>query len=239
MGFFDFVTNRWYRRQVESELEHYKNIKPPENPSRKYVDKLVHRLLDKNTAWNAKKELSMMGSPAVPALAAALHDARFQLAEWPEFSIVPAPLDAILDLLVPYGAEFVLEATMQRVESPNAEVRKTAAQYLASLGRAETIPILAKLLLDADGYVRSYVKIGIDYALSEDRADKDFRRQAYDLLLAQCDQNWSEASNDSPETIIALDSARAAVDFADARWLSAANPNVHRIAVSRGTLNYP
>jgi hypothetical protein len=64
MGFREFITSRLFRRQLAADLKRYKHITPPANPSRRYIDKLVRRLLDARTAWSARKELSMIGAPA-------------------------------------------------------------------------------------------------------------------------------------------------------------------------------
>ncbi len=50
MGFREYITSRLYRRQMGEDGERYQNIKPPANPSRPYIDKLVRRLLDDRTA---------------------------------------------------------------------------------------------------------------------------------------------------------------------------------------------
>src|SRR5688572_29069398 len=192
MGFREYITNRWYRRWAEARTERLASIKPPANPSRRYVDKLVSRLLYLDTAQAARKELSMIGAAAVPSLAAALGDPRYHQAEWPKVSareapleafravMVPAPLKAVLQLLVPHGPERVLAAAMPLVASPSMRVRETAALTLASLGRVETMAALAKLLQDADDHVRTSVRFGIDTALNSGRTDAEFRRQAYD-----------------------------------------------------------
>jgi hypothetical protein len=228
MGFREFITSRLFRRQLAEDLERYENIKPPANPSRRYIDKLVQRLLDDRTAQDAQKELSMIGAPAVPSLTAALDDRRIHETEHKNAQI-PARLDSILELLVPHGPDQVLVAALPLVTSPTDEVRKTAALHLASLGRAETLPVLIKLLDDPDGYVRSYVQIGIDRALSAGRCNGEFRGGMYEALLNQCDQDWADAVNDVPRTVVALDPERAAIDFASPRWLSVDNRNTYHI----------
>jgi hypothetical protein len=220
MGFREFITSRLFRRQMAEDLERYENIKPPSNPSRRYIDKLVRRLLDARTAWGARKELSMIGAPAVHSLAAALNDPRFHETE---------RMELVLELLVPHSPEQVMSAALPLVASPSDGVRKMAALQLASLGNSKTIPVLNKLLEDSDGYVRSYVRIGVDRALSGSRCSDEFRQAMYESLLNQCDQNWHGAINDAPQTVIALDAARAAVDFASPRWLSTENPNAYHI----------
>jgi len=81
MSFRDFVTNRWYRRKMGAEFERFRNLTPPVNPSRRYIERLVNQLLDSHKARTARKELTMIGAAAVPALAAALRQTRFQQAE--------------------------------------------------------------------------------------------------------------------------------------------------------------
>ena len=229
MGFREFISNFRYRRRLEAEFEQYQNIKPPANPSRRYIDKLVRRLLNERTAWNARRELEMMGPAAVPSLLAALEDPRFHRAEWEKSSQVPAPLESTLELLVNHAGDDVVRIATPFAKSPAAEVRKTAALHLASAGRASTIPVLHELMRDEHGYVRSYVRIGMHRAVTEGRADEGFRRQAYDLLLSQLDQDWGSAMNDAADTVVVLDPARAAVDLADDRWLSLSNRNAYRI----------
>jgi hypothetical protein len=170
----------------------------------------------------------MIGAPALPSLAAAVKDPRFHETERKDTRI-PAPLELILELLVPHDPEQVLAAVLPLVTSVSNEVRKTAALQLASLGRADTLPVLSRLLDDPDGYVRSYVCIGVARALAADRCSDEFRRGMYEALLNQCDQYWHGALNDAPETVVALDLKRAAVDFASPRWLSPENRNAYRI----------
>jgi hypothetical protein len=213
---------------MTEDLERYENIKPPANPSRRHIDKLVRRLLDGRTAWDARKELSMIGAAAVPSLAAALEDSRFRATERADIRI-PAPLELVLELLVPHGPDYVLEAALPLVSSPSDKVRKMAALQLASLGRAETVPVLTKLLDDPDGRVHPYVAMGVERAVAAGRCGDEFRRGMYEALLVQCDQDWADAGNEAPRTVVLLDAARAAVDFASPRWLSPDNRTVHRI----------
>jgi Domain of unknown function (DUF4375)/HEAT repeats len=228
MGFREFITSRLFRRRVAADMERYQNIKPPVNPSRQYLDNLVERLLDDQTAAAAQKELSMIGAAAVPSLSAALKDARFQKVEREDF-LTPAPFPTLLELLAPHAPDQVLAAAIPLVTSPSDEVRTTIARQLASLGRAETLPILIKLLDDPNGYVRSNVAMGVREAVSEGRCGDGFRHGMYEALLKQCDQQWGGAINDAPSSVVALDPARAAIDFASPRWLSIDNPSVYQI----------
>jgi HEAT repeat protein len=118
---------------------------------------------------------------------------------------------------------------MPLIRSSSSSIRKTAALHLASLGRDDSVPLLAELLNDVNGYVRAYVMIGAQRALAEGRCGEGFRRSMYELLLAQCDKKWEVALNDAASAVVELDRARATVDFASERWLSPSNPNVHQI----------
>jgi hypothetical protein len=85
MSFREVISNFQYRRRLEAEVEQYENIKPPPNPSRRYIDKLVLRLLNERAACNARRELELIGPAAVPSLLAALVDPRFHRAECEKF----------------------------------------------------------------------------------------------------------------------------------------------------------
>jgi hypothetical protein len=89
--------------------------------------------------------------------------------------------------------------------------------------------MLRQLLNDADGYVRSYVCMGIDWAVKEQRASEIFLQAMYPLVLDQCDQKWAVASNDAARTLIAIARQRAAIDLCAERFLSKRNSEVHRI----------
>lgn len=230
MSFRDFISNWRYRRRVEREFARFQNITPPENPSRRYIDKLVRRLLDERKSPHAFKELEMIGVAAAPSLRAALGDERFRVAvrEGKSWCFKP-PVDACLELLVPHDADTVLSVAAPLAESGSKDERQTAALHLASLGDARTLPILSVLLQDKDGYVRSYATMGCNRACTSGRATQEFRAAAYDLLLQQCDQKWSGTLNEAPTTVIELDRDLAAIDFAMPRFLTASNPCVSAI----------
>ena len=155
------------------------------------------RLLDPDNAWEAQKELSIIGAAAVPSLAAATSDTRFLDAKWPMFAHLAAPLDAVLQLLALQGANHLLAAAVPLVDSPFEEARKIAAVRLASSARVEAIPAITRLLNDADRFVRQGIGSGLAQAISEGDITEYFRWRAYDLVLAQCDQPWAIPFNDA------------------------------------------
>jgi HEAT repeat protein len=229
MGFREFITNRLFRNKLQADLDDFHNMKPPANPSRRYIDKLVERLLNDTHATASHRELEMIGTAAVPSLTVAVRDPRYQEEVKRSHVGTAQPLDIVLELLVPHSPEEVMTAATPLIRSSSSSMRKTAAIHLASLGCDDAVPFLADLLNDQDGYVRSYVALGIERALSAGRCSEGFRRSMYELLLNQCDQKWTVALNDVAGVVVALDVARAAIDFASGRWLSSSNPCVNNI----------
>ena len=239
MNFKDFITNRWHRWKITAEWAAYENVRPPKNPSRRYIDKLVARYIRKGYPRIERREIELIGAAAVPSIVAAIRDPRNhkpieELGELEDLGI-----DTLLALLVPHAPADVIAIATPLADDASDKVRKTAAIHLASLGRAEAIPVLAKLLDDPDGFVRSYVAIGIRRALKEQRCDKEFRDQIYYLLLNQCDQEWEVAGNDAAKVLVALNAERAAKDLAQARWLSPDNPCVCEILDSCSDARIP
>jgi hypothetical protein len=66
MGFREFITSRLFRRRIEVDSQRYANIQPPANPSRRYIDRVVRRLLDSRAAWGARKKLSPCPIERIP-----------------------------------------------------------------------------------------------------------------------------------------------------------------------------
>jgi HEAT repeat protein len=229
MSFRDFITSRLYRKKLRSELDEFNSIRAPSNPSRRYIDKLVRRLLNEKHSRAAQRELELIGPVAAPSLVSALREARYQQEVERTHSMADQPLDLVLGLLVPHSPDEVVSAATPLVRSDSSTIRKIAAIHLASLGREDTVPFLAQLLNDPDGYVRSYVKIGVQRAILGGRCGESFRRRMYDLLLAQCDQEWEGDVNEAAGAVVELDPRRAAEDFATERWLSPSNRYVYKI----------
>lgn len=240
MSFRDFVTNRQYRHRAQTAIKRRVKTHLQKRPSRQYIDKLVRDLLDGSKEEAARKELEMIGAAATPSLCEALNNPGFRDYRRLD-SLDIDPLESVLDLLALHAPDQVLQAVLPMATSTSPEARNMAALHLASMGRDETIPVLAKLLEDPDGYVRSYVRNGVDRARSEGRCGRFFRKRMYELLLNQCDQEWEGTVNDAAESVVALDPARAAVDLASHRWLSPSNPYVFQIlkACNRANIHLP
>jgi HEAT repeat protein len=229
MGFRDFISSFRGRRKIIAEFERFQKIRPPANPSRRYIDELMLKLLDSSSARNAHKELCMIGTAVVPSALAALNDPRFQQYDWPKFCHAPAPMNAVLELLVNNDRHEVIDFARKHISHQSSAVRKTLARWLAQLADTSAVPMLTELFKDEDGYVRSYVCIGINWAISEQRATREFLDAMYLPLLEQCDQDWAGTTSDAARTLVAIDAVRAARDLASDRFLSAANQQVHYV----------
>lgn len=171
----------------------------------------------------------MIGAAAVPSLLAASADRRYLQAKWPDGTLDAVPLNSVLALLLPHAPERVLAVAIPLVDSPDLWTRGICGRMIAGTGRLDAIPTIARLLHDPEGHVRCEVCCGIGWAVKEGRAGDEFRRRAYDLVLAQCNENWGDSTNDAATKAIALDPDRAATDLADPRWMSLENHNTYRI----------
>src|SRR5262245_45995061 len=109
MSFRDFITNRLFRKRLAIENLEFENIRPPANPSRKYIDKLVSRLLTDRHAEAAHRELKLIGAASAPSLLAALHDSQYH-AEVKRSVMVDQPFDMVMSLLAPYCPDELIAA---------------------------------------------------------------------------------------------------------------------------------
>ena len=105
-----------------------------------------------------------MGKEIVPSLVAALKDSRFHVAKWEPPQ--DPPLESTLDLLATRDADETVKFCETQWQSPCERVRKCIALHLASTGKTASIPMLRELMSDADGYVRSYVCMGVGRAVA-------------------------------------------------------------------------
>jgi len=229
MSFRDFLSNWKFRKGFLAGLFDGNGGDAPANPSQNRVEKLVARLLIDKYADDAFCELKRIGAPAIPTLLAALRDSQYRVKVKRSHCMTDQPLDMVLDLLVPHCPDEIIAEAQTLIQSPAEGIRKKVALHLASLGRDETIPVLAELLNDVDGYVRSYVSMGAQRALAAGRCSSYFRSRMYELMLPQCDQEWNGTINDAAEAVLRFDPERAAIDFSNERWLSTFNPFVYKI----------
>lgn len=219
MSFREFISNFRFRRRLEAEAERRQNHAPPANPSPQYVNGVVQRLLSESTAYEARKELGLLGAAAVAALESALDDPQFSRAKWDTLHWAPTPLEAVLELLVEHAPDKVASVALPLAKSESVEKRRIAGRVLARLGRAALLPTLRELLRDEDVSVRSHVVMGVSGVAGKGRGEDAFRREVYDLLLSICDQQWSPAKNKSADAMILLDRSRAAIDLTEPQRL--------------------
>ena len=240
MSFQQFLSNWRYRRRLSAEFERFQNIQPPKNPSRRYMDRLVRKLCRIQTAWSARKELAMIGPPAVPSLLAGLQrpDAKQKF----ELGGYFIPFDEMIELLVPHAPDDVEQVLLPLVDSSSDDERKCAAFNLARLGRTALIPALNRLLDDEDGYVRRSVVSGIGWAISEERADPQFQSAAYEALLLHCFDDWPfPVTNHIPSTLVRLNPDRATADLVKPQNIRLDHPSFPEIlkGLNDGEIHIP
>ncbi|MEO0474519.1 MAG: hypothetical protein AAF085_00930, partial [Planctomycetota bacterium] len=227
MGFKDFITNFGFRRQMAAEMERYQNLRPPKNPSPRYVKKLVKQILNPEQSHFAVRELELIGKPAGIALLDALEDPRYLAFECAdEFSHYDAPLDIVLGLLAPIEPERTVTAATPLLDSQSDKARKIAAIHITTTGLESVAPLLKRLLADKEHYVRSYALIGLQRALDGGRLAESLRDYAYKLMLEQITEDWQLAGNDCARVMILLDSKSSTNDLGNRRVLSLENSNL-------------
>lgn len=233
MSFRDFITSRLFRLMLGKEHDELSHIRVPRNPTPEHIHELVQRLLldDKKQADAAERELELIGAKAKTALANALHQPEFleEKLRTAETFHSRRPLQYLLALVNRIVPDALCQAAPQLVRAESSEVRKTVASVLAAMGREDTIPSLAVLLQDPDGYVRSFLMMSVVKAVESRRATRGFRARLYELTLEQCDQEWTVSTNNAVETLFAINRQKAAVDLSTERWLTPSNPNVHYV----------
>lgn len=219
MGFREFITSRLFRQTMADEYERYENIKPPRRPSRRYIDKLVQRLLDKDETRFASKELGMIGPAIVPSLLAALDDPRFHLTRWPNYSGSDAPFKAILKLLVSVDGDAVLAIADRFLQTESEDIRKEMALHFASVARVETISKLLDVM-QSDKEVASSAHMGLNRARQRGLITQEFNREFYDGVLKLCEEIPSEKCRRWVTHLGNSDANRAAREFAKPHWWS-------------------
>lgn len=239
MGFKDYITNWKYRREAGKRLERFHNLKPPDNPSPRHIRKLVRRLLDPDRSDFALKELGMIGAAAVPALWEALEDDRFARRTKPErFSHID-PLNAVVGLLARHEPDSLLAFLEKLVDSGVHDAQKISGTHAAGTGLVRALPIVKRCLEHENGYVRCGVLHGVQTAIERGRIEPGFQDAMYELLLAQCDQQWPISGNDSPRVLILLDRDRAETDLARPGLLSSDNPNLRDLLTACRVADLP
>lgn len=155
------------------------------------VDVYVFESLSPDNEHMARLILSQLGTQAYPRAIEILRDASLtsRLTKFPDrsgailpkapfnhlcklFDLQAAPPQEAASLLAPY------------LESEHKEIRKNAALIIGSIGSPDALPHLRRALRDQDGYVRSYVLMGIDRAISGDRVGSAARPQFFELVAS-------------------------------------------------------
>ena len=120
--------------------------KKPEDRIPEYIEKL--KSADAQESGSAARELINIGEPAVPALAALLHD--------PESRVKRAAASTLWGLGTRMGP--AVPALAETLKDPDPEVRLSAAMALESAGEhaSAAVPALVAALKDPEANVRLY-----------------------------------------------------------------------------------
>ncbi len=154
------------------------------------VDYFVFEAASSREADIEKRILSKLGTEAYPRALAILKDPsllqKLQTAGKPdsEFSLPEAPINRLCEIFdgetppPPEAAELVVPFVSSDLE----EIRKSVGLLLGSIGSPDSLQHMKKLLGDSDGYVRSYVLMGLDRAIRGSRVNDAARQPFYELV---------------------------------------------------------
>jgi hypothetical protein len=182
--FHDWVKNPEHRRAAEREAEERSAHPPPplsDDEIRGWIEKFLQGTFD----YDAKQRLKEVGERIVPFALAGLKDPRVQNTRYREVAHCMhdhLPLETLTDLLEPYGVKEAVPFVAPLVAHGDCEFRKYAALALGSIGHDTCVDPLTSALNDRDDYVRSFALIGLQRAVSEKRANADFREAMFDNI---------------------------------------------------------
>lgn len=176
-----------YHKQISKEAERLRGS--PEKVAA-LVDYFVFKAPSSREANVEKRVLNELGAEAYPRALAILNDSTLvqtlQTAGKPDsdFSLPEAPFNRLCEIFdgetppPPEAAALIAPF----VSSELKEVRKSAGLLLGSIGSTDSIQHMKRLLGDSDSYVRSYVLMGLERAVSGKRIDDASRQLFYNLV---------------------------------------------------------
>lgn len=219
-SFWDFVRNPkampdldQFHKDVEDSAA---AISGSEEEIAKLVDFFVFEAKTSDEAWREKRIIAKLGEKGYPRALEILRDEsthkRLVVLTGDEDSLPNASICRLAEIFdqdaPPPPDAGVLLSRFLRSES--AEIRKSVALIIGSIGSAQSLPDLERAVKDEDEYVKSFALMGIQRAISGDRIDQSVKFSFYDLVAGM----WPEDTNfnvcDSiPEILLNLDRDRA------------------------------
>lgn len=191
-------------------------ISGSEEEIRRLVDFFVFDAKSSDEAWTEKRIIAKLGEKAYPRALGILRDEstheRLVVLSGDGDSLPEAPicrLAEIFDQNAPPPPE-AAELLSRFLRSESAEIRKSVALIIGSIGSARTLPDLERALKDEDEYVKSYALMGIQRAISGGRIDRSEKSVFYELVAGMWPEDTSFNVCDSiPRILLSLDRERA------------------------------
>ena len=180
------------------------------------VDYYVFETNSSRDGWAEIRTIAELGEEAYPRALEILrdpsmHERLTSLGEG-EFSLPTAPicrLAKIFDQDAPPPPE-AAELLAPFIENESREIRKSVVLVIGSTGSAESLPSLQQAAKDEDDYVRSYMLMGIQRAVTGCRISDPDKPKFFELVAGMWPEDTSfNVSTHLPTILIKLDRDRA------------------------------
>jgi hypothetical protein len=186
-GFRDYVKNpQLWNELVEAEHDLEQTADRAKSWNDEQLGTAIRRFVfDPKEARANGRVLHALGSRTHPALLQILRDQslRSRLPEPTDKDPLPkAPFNRLCDLLDENPPAEAASLLAPFLDEPSAEIRKSAALVLGSIGAESVVLPVRKALQDSDEYVRSYALIGLRRALDGQRLSDMCLRGLFDDL---------------------------------------------------------
>lgn len=181
-------------------------------------------------AWDQARILRELGERTHPTVLGLLRDSPLynRLVKPTGRDILPeAPFNRACDILGDSPGTEAVEALAPFLSDSSEEIRKDAALAIAKTGAATIIPLARKAFSDQDEYVRSYMLMGLEFALNRSGLSGSVQAELFpDVLdLLRADRNADKAA----DVLYRLNSAKAKDYFLSQEVFTAESPILHEI----------
>lgn len=138
-----------------------------------------------------------------------------------------APFNRACDLLDDIPPVEIVDVLPPFLNDPSAEIRKDAALALAKTGATTISPLARRALSDPDEYVRSYILMGLEFALNRSGLAANLSNELFPdvLTLLRAGKNADKAA----DMLYRLDAERAKKYFLSPEVFMAGSPILHEI----------
>lgn len=207
MSFFNWIRNKgWnYPRREPLRL--------PPHASPRQIRRMIERLLDDDSAFEATAALHTVAHHARPQLEEAYADPRFRDCDhWPPHLARPV-FQVVLELLQETGSDAHLREAERMADSSNAHHRQIAAHFLCPTGDSGYLPVFLRFLADADSIVQDHAFDGLIEAAEARRIDAGCIGPLYDLLRPQALRANRGPHYHAAPLMLLLDRDRAIADL--------------------------